>query len=221
MSSHHVVRDLQEPALILANGAPCGDELLGQLLEWSPFTLVLDGAIERASQLGIRVDAWLGDFDSGSEQTYAELSTLQPVVKIEAPNTDKTDLEKGVEWLIAQGHKAVNIVWATGKRADHTVNNMMGLAAYSHQINWSILDDHSRVFEAPNPFRKWYPAGTALSLIPVGEVKGVCSQNLEWELNQMDLSYPQRSGSSNRVKADGFVTIERQSGHLLLMECWD
>ena len=119
MSSHHIVRDLQEPALILANGAPCKDELLGQLLEWSPFTLVLDGAIERACQLGIRVDAWLGDFDSGSEQIYAELSALQPVVKIEAPDADKTDLEKGVEWLIAQGHKAVNIVWATGKRADH------------------------------------------------------------------------------------------------------
>ena len=69
--------------------------------------MVLDGALERAGQLGIRVDAWLGDFDSGSEQTYAELSALQPIAKIEAQNADKTDLEKGVEWLIAQGHKAV------------------------------------------------------------------------------------------------------------------
>ena len=32
MSSHHIVRDDQEPALIIANGAACSDELLGQLL---------------------------------------------------------------------------------------------------------------------------------------------------------------------------------------------
>lgn len=36
MSSHHIVRDDQEPALIIANGAACSSELLGQLLEWSP-----------------------------------------------------------------------------------------------------------------------------------------------------------------------------------------
>ena len=33
MSSHHIVRDDQEPALIIANGASCSEELLGQLLD--------------------------------------------------------------------------------------------------------------------------------------------------------------------------------------------
>ena len=47
MSSHHIVRDDQEPALIIANGASCSDELMGQLLEWSPLVIVLDSAIER------------------------------------------------------------------------------------------------------------------------------------------------------------------------------
>ena len=45
MSSHHVVRDLQEPALIIANGEACSETLLGELLEWSPYVVVLDGAI--------------------------------------------------------------------------------------------------------------------------------------------------------------------------------
>ncbi|MFZ9755445.1 MAG: thiamine diphosphokinase [Bacteroidia bacterium] len=221
MSSHHVVRDLQEPALILANGSSCSSELLGQLLEWSPFTLVLDGAIDRAAALGIRIDAWLGDFDSGKEESYHALSALQPVRKIEALDEDKTDLQKGVEWLMSEGHKAVNILWATGKRTDHTVHNLLSLVAYSDRINWSILDDHSRVFALGSRFRKWYPKGTALSLIPVGTAMGVSSQNLVWELEQLDLAYPHRSGSSNRVKTDGFVEISKQSGHLLLMECWD
>ncbi len=48
MSSHHIVRDDQEPALIIANGEACSAELLGQLLEWSPLVIVLDSAIEAA-----------------------------------------------------------------------------------------------------------------------------------------------------------------------------
>ena len=63
MSSHHIVRDDQEPALIIANGQECSQELLGQLLEWSPFVVVLDNAMERVSQLNIKVDVLLGDFD--------------------------------------------------------------------------------------------------------------------------------------------------------------
>jgi thiamine pyrophosphokinase len=51
MSSHHIVRDDQEPALIIANGASCSEELMGQLLEWSPLVIVLDSAIERVLEL--------------------------------------------------------------------------------------------------------------------------------------------------------------------------
>jgi len=51
MSSHHIVREKQEPALIIANGEACSTELLNQLLEWSPFVVVLDGAYELKSML--------------------------------------------------------------------------------------------------------------------------------------------------------------------------
>ena len=61
MSSHHIVRDDQEPALIIANGACCQPDLLGQLLEWSPLVVVLDSAIERVMELDIKVDVLLGD----------------------------------------------------------------------------------------------------------------------------------------------------------------
>ena len=57
MSSHHIIREKQEPALIIANGEACSGELLGQLLEWSPFIVVLDSAIHRVLDLGIKVDA--------------------------------------------------------------------------------------------------------------------------------------------------------------------
>ena len=64
MSSHHVVREKQEPALIIANGASCSWETLGQMLEWSPYVMVLDGAVSRVLEMGIHFDAVLGDMDS-------------------------------------------------------------------------------------------------------------------------------------------------------------
>jgi thiamine pyrophosphokinase len=56
MSSHHIIRDKQEPALIIANGEACSMDILDQLLEWSPTVIVLDGAIDRVISLGIKVD---------------------------------------------------------------------------------------------------------------------------------------------------------------------
>lgn len=221
MSSHHIVRDNQEPALIIANGADCGDELLQQLMEWSPYVLALDGAVHRLLERNIRFDAWLGDFDSGAGVDEMALSKMGDIQRIWAEDQDKTDLEKGIEFLISKGHVAANIIWGTGRRADHTINNMATLWRYHDQITLSLLDDHSRVYPLNRQFKKWYPAGTAISLIPVGYASGINSSNLEYSLLNHRLELPHSTGSSNRVLEDGFVEITYAEGHLLMMECFD
>ncbi|RZK41505.1 MAG: thiamine pyrophosphokinase, partial [Pedobacter sp.] len=40
MSSHHIVREKQEPALYIHQLGNFDEEKLGQLLEWSPTVLV-------------------------------------------------------------------------------------------------------------------------------------------------------------------------------------
>jgi len=220
MSSHHIVRDDQEPALIIANGASCSFELLGQLLEWSPLVVVLDNAIERVLQLNIKVDVLLGDFDDDfNPETYKEKQF--PLEIVHAPNQDKTDLEKAFEYLIEKGHKAVNVVWATGKRTDHTITNITNIVRYRNSLKIVILDDHSKVFLLPNKFNKWYTKNTTISLIPIGKVNGISTKNLKYPLNNESLTIGYRTGSSNEVLEDGIVTIEHQEGDLLLMECFD
>ena len=220
MSSHHIVRDDQEPALIIANGASCSFDLLGQLLEWSPIVVVLDNAIDRVLQLDIKVDVLLGDFDGDFDpEIYKEKQ--YPLEIVHTPNQDKTDLEKALDYLIEKGHKAVNIVWATGKRADHTFTNITNIVSYRNKIKIVMLDDHSKIFLLPNKFEKWYTANTPISLIPVGKVTGITSQNLFYPLQNDELTLGYRSGNSNHVSQDGIVTITHESGDLLLMECVD
>jgi len=220
MSSHHIVRDDQEPALIIANGEACSQELLGQLLEWSPLIIVLDSAIERVLELGIKVDVLLGDFDRGFKPEHY-IEKQYPLEIVYAPNQDKTDLEKAFDYLIEKGHKAVNVIWATGRRADHTITNLTNIVAYRNLLKIVVLDDHSKVYLLPNNFEKWYTANTILSLIPIGKVTGITTQNLFYSLTNEDLSIGYRTGSSNHVIKDGIVSITHKNGDLLLMECWD
>jgi thiamine pyrophosphokinase len=220
MSSHHIVRDDQEPALIIANGAACSKELLGQLLEWSPLVVVLDSAIERVIELGIKVDVLLGDFDRGFDPEYYR-NIQYPLEIVHTPDQDKTDLEKALDYLIERKFPAVNVIWATGRRADHTITNITNIVRYRDLIKIVVLDDHSKIFLLPQKFEKWYPAGTPLSLIPIGKVKGISSKNLKYQLNNDELTIGYRTGSSNEALNDGIVMIEHKEGDLLMMECYD
>jgi thiamine pyrophosphokinase len=219
MSSHHIIRDKQEPALIIANGESCSMDLLEQLLEWSPTVIVLDGALDRVMSLGIKVDVWLGDFDHAKEPR-ADLEAY-PLKKVVAPDQNKTDLEKGFEYLLAEGYPAVNVVWATGLRMDHTLNNFHSLVRYGREIKIVFFDDFSTTYLLPAHFEKWYPAGTPLSLIPYGQANGVKSEGLAYELNHPVLKLGTLTSSSNAALGDGIVKITYESGDLLLMECHD
>ena len=220
MSSHHIVRDKQEPALLIANGEACQPELLGQLLEWSPTVVVLDSAIWRVLELGIKVDVLLGDFDIDLDIDSIRAQQY-PLEIVHTPDQNKTDLDKGIEFLIERGYPAVNIVWATGRRADHSLTNMTNIVRYKEQIRIVLLDDHSRIFPLVGRYEKWYEAGTPLSLIPVGTVTGFTSEGLKYNLQDATLTLGYFTSSSNEAAEDGFVRIGAKTGDLLIMECWD
>ncbi len=227
MSSHHIVRDNQEPALVIANGEACSLALMHELMEWAPKVVVLDGALPRVLELGLKVDVWLGDFDSGfaahilNSEELLESPQLQQIQRVHTPDQEFTDLQKAFHFLLGDGFTAVNVIWATGRRQDHHLNNIFTLARYSDRLTINFLDDYGRVFASPKKFKKWYPQGTNISLIPCGKAEGVITQNLVWNLNYETLELPEKTSSSNRVLDDGFVEVSFEKGHLLIMECWD
>jgi thiamine pyrophosphokinase len=220
MSSHHIVKDDQEPALIIANGAECNTELLGQLLEWSPIVIVLDSAIERVEKLGIKVDVLLGDFDKNFDVNYYKKNQF-PIEIVHTPDQNKTDLEKAFDYLVERKVPAVNVVWATGKRADHTFSNITNIVKYKDLLKIVLIDDHSKIYQLPKKFEKWYPKDTIISLIPIGKVSGISTLNLFYPLTSDTLMIGKKLGNSNHVIHDGIVKIEHAEGDLLLMECFD
>jgi thiamine pyrophosphokinase len=65
----------------------------------------------------------LGDFDRGFDPEIYKTSQY-PIEIIHTPDQNKTDLEKAFDYLIERKIPAVNVVWATGRRADHTITNL-------------------------------------------------------------------------------------------------
>lgn len=224
MSSHHIVKDKQEPALIIANGESCSEEKLGQLLEWSPFVVVLDGAIKRVCDLKIKADVLLGDFDRNEIEIGQIKETQYPIEIVHTPNQNKTDLEKAFDFLIERGFPAANVVWATGRRADHTITNITSIVQYKDLLKIVLIDDYSVIYPLlplPNVFEKWFSKHTPISLIPVGIAEGVTTENLFYSIDNESLAIGYKTGSSNEVMTDGIVKISYLSGNLLLMECHD
>jgi len=220
MSSHHIVRDDQEPALIIANGESCSRELLDQLLEWNPLVVVLDSAIHRVIELGIKVDVLIGDFDRGFDANQYQ-NVQYPIEIVHVADQNSTDLEKAFRYLIERKIPMVNVVWATGRRMDHTIANITCLPKYNEKLKIVLWDDYSKIFLLPKKYKKWYPKDTIISLIPIGTVQDITTKLLKYPLHNEPLILGQRIGSSNSVEADGIVEISHTSGNLLLMECWD
>jgi thiamine pyrophosphokinase len=77
------------------------------------------------------------------------------------------------------------------------------------------------VYCLPQKFEKWFTKGSILSLMPVGTVEGISTQNLKYPLQNESLILGYRNGNSNEVLADGLVCISHAQGDLLLMECHD
>ena len=215
MSSHHYIKEGQEPALIVANGESCSYDLLMQIMEWCPYVVALDGAYNRLNDLNVFVDLVIGDLDS-----IGDVNRNQKTQFLQIDSQENTDLEKAIDYLIAKGYQTLNVVWATGKRIDHTINNLSTLAKYPN-CNIVIYNNHSKVFLIPKDFSKIYKSGTFISLIPIPSCEKITTQNLAYPLNNETLMLGERSGISNVVKNTGVVRITYSSGVLAIVESSD
>ncbi len=206
--------------VIIANGAACSEFLLKNSLKKAAIVVVLDAAIERVVELGIRPTVLLGDFDRDFNHSfYKEKDPALEVVHI--VNQNKTDLEKAFDFLINRNIRNVEVLWATGRRSDHHFANISCLVNYRNSLKITLIDDYSKIYLLDNKYSKWLAADTIISLIPLGKVTGVITQNLFYLLDDEDLDTGYRMGNSNHVIKDGMVTIEHKTGDLVLMECKD
>lgn len=141
MSSHHIVREKQEPALYIHNLGDFNEEYLGQILEWSP-TLIVNGAIyEKVISLGLKVDVVLNSIEGIVPQENTK--------SIIGPGDEYNTV---LNYLISEKYPAVNVIDEEKKLAD--------LAFYLPKINIVLFTSSEKSYAIKTGFNVWKPAGS-------------------------------------------------------------
>lgn len=141
MSSHHIVREKQEPALYIHHLGAFSEEYLGQLLEWSPTLIVNALEYEKVLSLGLKVDIVVNPPDT--------LILQENTRKIHGVSDD---LKAVLEYLVAERYPAVNII--------DKKNNLLELSAYIPQIDMVVFTETEKAYAIKPGFSVWKTAGS-------------------------------------------------------------
>ncbi|RVT98167.1 thiamine diphosphokinase [Mucilaginibacter limnophilus] len=147
MSSHHVVREKQEPALLVLGMDSFDDELLGQLLEWSPTVIVTEDTAEQVHARGIKIDCIISNDENGE---------LQSDIKY-LPAGNDTLTEAALKYLVTHNYPAVNIVTDELQLKD--------VIFFADKINLVIYNAGRKIYAVNSGFNKWKPAGEIIELL--------------------------------------------------------
>jgi hypothetical protein len=107
MSSHHFVKEQQEPAVFILALEGISFETVAPLLEWSPTLLVAQEAVEVVLSWGIKIDVVLGTSAFQSENRHL-LEEQYPLRFLTV--SPLTALEEGIHYLLGSQHKGVHLV---------------------------------------------------------------------------------------------------------------
>lgn len=217
-------------ALVVANGDvpprtrldlswPGWDEGVG-------LVVAADGGAQRAARLGLGPHVVVGDADSIEPAELDALKAAGAQVRLLPRAKDASDTELAVAEARAAGATDVTILGALGGlRFDHALANVLLTTAEGGTgLELTLLDGTTRIrclratgdggsVELILTGR----AGDLVSLFPVGTVRGVTTEGLEYPLSGESLPAGRSRGLSN-VRLGTTARVRLEEGALLIVE---
>ncbi len=183
--------------------------------------LCLDGAASVLQRNKIKPDIILGDLDSLLKQ-YDSIENIQsnfPQSRIiHTPDQNKTDFEKGLDYVLQHGVKSILCVGLFGKALDHTLYNLSIFARYSQKLPLTLLHTFENQkqwgFMLPPECCIYTQINTTISIYPLTE-SIISSKGLEWELNNIKLN-PLGMQSARNKALSNRIKLETQGNCLYL-----
>ena len=204
--------------VIFVNGLMPNFESAKKLLRPDDSLLGVDGGTRLIMELGLMPNLVIGDLDSLTEDDIKRINAVN-VKMIRYPvDKDETDLELAIQHALGLNPNSIIIVAALGGRMDQTLANITLLtdSLLSH-VDIRLDDGVEEVFFCRNNAQVSGNIGDTVSLIPWnGDVSGILTAGLKWNLNNETLfSHKTRGISNEMIKETAIIKI--QSGLLLII----
>jgi thiamine pyrophosphokinase len=174
MSSHHFVKEKQEPALYIHSEKFLNTELLGQLLEWCPFVIVDEHALYILNHEPIKIDLVIQQLLSDSE--ISEWTANQPNIKIIKLDETEDKLLSLLQYLEKENHFAISLLACSDEhfKIIQTNNFNLDIIQYTEQYKGFFID---------RTFKKWKEKDSEFEInVEEIETKNLIRCNSIWKV---------------------------------------
>jgi thiamine pyrophosphokinase len=177
--------------------------------------IACDGASEFLYANKMTPDYIIGDLDSVTPKTLAYYKHKKVTVK-KVVNQNKNDLEKALDLALGKKFKNISIIGLTGKRFDHSINNISILKRYSRKADIRVYDNEFVMMVIHKAAKLQCKVGDIVSLIPLPEATGITTSGLKYPLKNESLIFGKREGALNEAIAEN-VGVKIKKGELLIL----
>ncbi len=164
MSSHHFVKEDQEPALLIIDPDAIAFEKVQELLEWSPLVIVSYSSLEMVLSWEIKIDVLL----ASTSDPIAQLVIDQAPLHIIHSSEDNNVLESVCTFLLDRKQNNLNVI-------AHEAHAMIAIAKFvSERVNIVIFEGKVRWHLVENgTYSKWLPAQSNLKVFNNGKLEEI------------------------------------------------
>ncbi|MGH9185525.1 MAG: thiamine diphosphokinase [Acidimicrobiales bacterium] len=204
--------------IVVAGGDPIDVSVRDRLPEGVP-VIAADSGLDRAAELGLRVDAVVGDFDSVTAAGLGRAAAAGARIEAHPRDKEHIDLELALDAAVAERATRVVVVGGHGGRLDMVWATGLLLASPRYSgVEIEAFVGTGRVHVIRGG-RGWTELsgrpGELLTLLPVhGPARGVRTEGLRFPLDAEDLPAGTTRGVSNELLRDR-TRVALEEGTLL------
>jgi hypothetical protein len=183
MSSHHIVRENQEPALLIANAHAISFEKIQELLEWMPTVVVLSSEVDTVVAWGIKVDVVINPL--AEMNLWRDKLVEQTPIRFISFNPTDDPLQTAFYFLVASKSTAVNCLLGS-------TEDLFKVESFSNLDIEAFVDNKLWSWIKNGHFEKWMPEGAKLYLLP----------------DEMKSEFPAFTEGVHHIVKDGIISLK-------------
>ena len=209
--------------LIVASGSPPSSILLHSGIDHADLVLAVDGGFDAFQEHGLKPDTVLGDMDSIGKGITSDIG------RVHLPDQEYTDLEKTLQYVLNKHTvRSIVLLGAGGQRTDHLLHNLEICGSIDPGIKITIKNELSHPSEytaefiqritPQSPFDLRVRKDDTLSILPLGNFRGLSSNGLLWEIMKANRSENFMSQSNIALKDDPQFSIEEDYAYIAVYQ---